>query len=64
MEGQLERNGAERAIGTVMTDEKGQVMRQNALALKRDLEASISEGGFTSVSVRELVRLISSFCSC
>ncbi|KAG7627560.1 UDP-glycosyltransferase 76E4 [Arabidopsis thaliana] len=58
LEGEVEREGVERAVKRLIMDEEGAAMRERALDLKEKLNASVRSGGSSYNALDELVKFL------
>jgi len=58
LEGEVEREGVERAVKRLIIDEEGAAMRERALDLKEKLNASVRSGGSSYNALDELVKFL------
>jgi len=58
LEGEVEREGVERAVKRLIMDEEGAAMRERALDLKEKLNASVRSGGSSYHALDELVKFL------
>jgi hypothetical protein len=58
LEGEVEREGVERAVKGLIIDEEGAAMRERALDLKEKLNASVRSGGSSYNALDELVKFL------